>query len=141
MLAGLAEIIIFFLIIGAVIFAIVLLLQVLYVYTIYRALQATEQYHTISPGLAWLLLIPVFYLGWQFYMLDVLTKGIRGKYDANGRDCKDAAYSLGLAYCILGCINYVPGLNFITALPCLGVWIVYWVRIKDFNHEMEMMLL
>lgn len=141
MLAGLAELIIFLMIIGAIIIAVALVLQVLYIYTIYKALIATAEHHTISPGLAWLLLIPVFYLGWQFYILDGLTKGIKGKYDANGRECGDAAYSIGLAYCILGCVNFIPYLNFLTVLPCLGVWIVYWIKIKDFNREMEMMLL
>ena len=141
MFAVLTQMIIFFIIAGAILLAVALLLQILYVYSLYMALQATEQYHTISPGLAWLLLIPVFYLGWQFYILDNLTKGIKGKYEANGRECGDAAYSVGLAYCILGCINFIPGLNFLTLLPCIGVWIVYWVKIKDFNHEMEMMLL
>ena len=141
MLAGLAELIIILIITGAIIFALYLLLRILYIYTLYRALQATEQYHSTAPGLAWLLLIPVFSLVWQFYILEKLTQGIKGKFDANGRECGDAAYSIGLACCILGCVNFIPYLNFLALLPYIGVWIVYWVKIKDFNHEMEMMLL
>lgn len=64
MFPGLAEIIIAFIITGAIIFAIYLLLRILYTYTLYRALRTTEQYHSTVPALAWLLLIPVFSLIW-----------------------------------------------------------------------------
>jgi ABC-type proline/glycine betaine transport system permease subunit len=141
MFPGLAEIIIAFIITGAIIFAIYLLLRILYTYTLYRALRTTEQYHSTVPALAWLLLIPVFSLIWQFYILEKITQGIKGKFNANGRECGDAAYGIGLAWCILGCVNFIPYLNFLTLLPYIGVWIIYWVKIKDFNHEMEMMLL
>ena len=141
MFAGLGEIVIFILITGAAIFILWLVLKIFYILTLYRTLKATEEYHTVSPGLVWLLLIPVFYLGWQFYILDGITKGIKGKYGANGRDCDDAAYGIGLAFCILVCANFIPYLNFITAVPCFVLWIIYWLKIAGFREEMEMMLL
>lgn len=139
MLAGIAEFIIIIIVLLAIAGLISLAFLILYIMSLSKALRLTEGHHTTTPGMAWLLLIPLFSLGWQFYILDNVTRGIKGKYDANGRVCGDAANPVGLAYCVLGCINYVPYLNVLSPLPCFILWIIYWVKIAGYNREMEMM--
>ena len=104
-----------------------------------KALRITKKFHTFTPGQVWLLFIPFFSLWWQFQVVKYTTIGIKGIYKANGRDCDEASYSVGIAWCIFVCLCFIPYLNFLTIIPGFILWIIYWVSIAGYNNEMEKM--
>lgn len=117
----------------------VIIIEVFYFLSLYKALRITKKFHTFTPGHVWLLFIPFFFLWWQFQVLKYTTMGIKGIYKANGRDCGDAGYGVGFAFCILVCLCCIPYLNFLTIIPGFILGIIYWVTIAGYNNEMEMM--
>jgi hypothetical protein len=107
-----------------------------YLSTLKKSLILTQKHHGISPGLVWLLLIPIFNLGWQFYILTNITKGIKGKCKDIEKDCGDGGWSIGLAYSILACCAVIPYLGFFAGIGALITWIIYWSKIAGFNKMM-----
>jgi len=114
--------------------------SVFYLLTIGRALKLTQKYHQIAPGLVWLLLIPIFSLGWNFYILNRTTMGIKGKYAELGKDCADAGWNIGLAFSILACCSiifgFIPLVGTLIGLATFTTWIMYWVKIAGYNRLM-----
>jgi len=139
--SGVAGVVLSIILTAAAVLLILLVLQILYILTLYRGLKITSPYHGMNPALVWLMLVPIFNLGWQFYVLDNITKGIKGKFEDNMRVCGDAGYNIGLAYCIVLCCSLIPGVQFVASPASLVLWIIYWVRIHGFNKDMEMMLM
>jgi hypothetical protein len=123
-----------------------LIVPVLFFFTWANTLRLTRSYQPASPGLVWLMLIPVFNLVWQFYLLSMATKGIKGTLTAVGREPGDAAFGIGLAYQVLFCVAAVfPLVNrnhdlieltHVFTVLSLLMLIVYWVRLARFNRAM-----
>jgi hypothetical protein len=88
----------------------------------------------MDPALVWLNLIPVFNLGWTFYIVTKLTEGIKKKL---GPDAGDGGWGLGLAHAILLVASFTPGLGHLIGLAFFVVWILYWIKIADFSRRME----
>jgi hypothetical protein len=88
-----------------------LLFPALFLQTRAKTLRLTRVHQTASPGFVWLMLIPVFNLGWQCYLLRAATKGIKGKLDELGRDSGDAGFGVGLTYQVLSCLAVVTSLG------------------------------
>jgi hypothetical protein len=138
------------LIIGFV-FGLVLFLlpAIFFLRSVATSLGQTRRHHGVAPGLAYLALIPIFSMGWQFYLLINVTKGVKGRYGELGWNPGDAGYGLGLTACILnvavGFLNVLlsrtsagPALVALLGLGGLIVWIVYWVKLSGFNKQLAM---
>lgn len=95
----------------------------------------------MRPGLVWLQLIPIFSLGWQFYVLSCATRGIKGWAAAKREDVGDAGSAIGLSCCILSCVHLVSycvaPLNCLVSPAVLITWIIYWVKLVRFTQRME----
>jgi len=125
---------------------VVLLPMVLFIRTMSTTLRLTIGHHSAAPGSAWLMLVPLLNLGWQFYLVSSATKGIKGRYKAMGMDPGDAGYGVGLATCVLSCVanaaqiflkdNVGQPLSVLVAVVGLITAISYWVKIADFNRVM-----
>ena len=131
---GLPELFVILLILGIVACSIVI--SIFYLLTLSRSLSLTQKHHGVSPGLVWLLLIPLFNLGWQFYILNKVTKGIKGKFNEMGKECGDGGWSMGLAYAILGCCAIIPYIGILIGMAAFITWIIYWVKIAGYNKLM-----
>ncbi len=121
------------------IFGLVSLPWILYLLTLRKSLRLTQKYHDISPGLVWLLLIPIFNLGWQFYILKNITKGIKGKFNEMGKACGDGGWSIGLAFSILAfmyvCVlEFIPDIRILFSIGTFFTWLIYWNKIVKFNR-------
>jgi hypothetical protein len=128
---------------------IIILPWIFYILTLKRALTLTAEYHSISPKQAWLILIPIFGLGWQFYIIYNLAKGIKCKCDQMAIECGGAGKAIGFTFAILLCCNFVlfqalgsfiPAsesirlfLPLLMAIPTFIMWVWYWVRIAKYN--------
>jgi hypothetical protein len=88
----LGELLIVALIVGsALTLGLLVSIPILFLLTWARTLRLTGSHQTTSPGLVWLMLVPVFNLGWQFYLLHSATKGVKGRLAELGRDPGTAA--------------------------------------------------
>jgi len=102
-----------------------------------------ERHQKMAPGLVWLLLIPVFHLVWQFFVVTNVSDSIKSWAAENGQNVGDAGYSIGLAACICSCcclLGVIPCLGaFITMFAGPGAlicYIIWWVKIAGFNRLM-----
>jgi hypothetical protein len=126
-----------------------LVLPVLFLRAWAKTLRLTRFHQTTAPGLVWLMLIPLFNLGWQFYLLRSVSRGIKGRLAELGRDAGDGGFGIGVAYQSLislatllnlgegqgnGALSVLVG---VLSLAGFVTWIVYWSRISRFNREME----
>ena len=122
-----------------------LVVPILFLLTWARTLRLTRTHQGTSPVLVLLMLVPVFNLGWQFYLLISATTGIKGRLTELGRDAGDGGFWLGVVYqslisapVLLSLVERsdersLLGFLLLAALP---VWIGYWVRIARFNRVM-----
>jgi len=138
------------LIVGLVLLVIVPVIVVgpiLFLVTWGRTLRLTRAHQRMEPGFVWLMLIPVFNLGWQFFLLRAATRGIQGRLAELGSDAGDGGFKIGVAYQSLVClatllsagleneqVSLVVGF---LLLASVITWILYWVRISRFNQVME----
>lgn len=114
----------------------IIVAQIFYLLTLQKSLTLSKPYHRMSPGLVWLMFIPLFSLGWQFYIISNVTKGIKGSYASFKASPGDAGWNVGLATAILMCCSIIPFLGILCSICGLVTWIIYWVKVANFNREM-----
>jgi hypothetical protein len=112
---------VFFLILLAVYLFVVYLL-----YTCYQRIPA--QYRLMEPGQVWLMLIPLFHIVWQFFVVIRLSRSFQQYFAAKGRtDVGDCGESIGLWGMIFNLIGCAP-VGFI-------LWIIYLVKVTGLKNQ------
>jgi hypothetical protein len=105
---------------------------------------------SMSPGSVWLQIIPLFGMVWQFFVVtriaDSLSRELRFRETAfsfeqepeivDMNDHAKPTYNIGLAYCILFCLNLLPILKIITTPAAIICWIIYWVRLSSYKNKL-----
>jgi hypothetical protein len=102
-----------------------------------KSLTLTRSAHDVSPGLVWLLFIPVFSFGWQFYIINNVTKGIKDtlrKYEIEDQSC---GWGMGLTVCILACCTMIPIVNWLAIPAYITCLIIYWVQLAGYNRKIN----
>lgn len=120
------------------VFIIMLIPTIFYLLTLQKTLAAVqEKNQAMSPGMVWLNLIPIFALGWHFYIVAKIRDSLKAEYSDRGLTGEDDfGYKLGLTMCILGCCGLIPVIGGLISLGCLVVWIIYWVKIAGYKKEL-----
>jgi hypothetical protein len=99
--------------------------------------RVSRENRRMTPGLVWLMFIPVFGLGWFIYTVLRITDSLRAEYRSRGwQPDGDFGYGVGLAAGILsigGLVwRFVPhraaAIGAVLSLGYLVCWIIYWVR-------------
>lgn len=122
----------------AIFFLILLLIPaIFYVLTLQNTLKAIQpQNRKMAPINVWLLFIPIFNFVWNFFVVTNITKSIDAEYASKGVNDKTMnTYNIGLAMSILYCINWIPLLSVLTAIPTLICWILFWVQISGHKNR------
>jgi len=119
-------------------FAIVLIPQIFFALTLQKALnRCAPQNRTMSPGMVWLLLIPLFNLVWNFIVVSRMSASLTSEYRARQMPIDtDAGNAMGVAYSILFVCSVVPVLGILAGLACLVCWIIYWVKIAGYSARL-----
>ena len=114
-----------------VLFVIVLLPTIFFLLTLQRALsRCALDSRTMSPGLVWLAIIPLFNLIWNFFIVNALAESLHREFTRRGIVAEPRpGRSVGLAYAILCALSLIPIVNFVTGIGAIVCWILYWVRI------------
>jgi hypothetical protein len=107
------------------------------------------QNRTMSPGEVWLQLIPLFHIVWRFIVVKRIAESIRNELSSgNAFSFEESNYSpylndekptqqIGMAYCILGAVSYIPILGSLAGLAELVCWIIYWVKLSEYKNQIE----
>ncbi|HJO94206.1 MAG TPA: hypothetical protein QF753_12455 [Victivallales bacterium] len=113
---------------------IIVILKICFLLSLYKSLQlAGHKNRRMTPGLVWLNLIPVFNLFWLFYTCAKVAEAIKNKLDKKGRD---GAWKVGLAYCILIWLSFIPYIGIFFTVLCIIMWLFYWTKIAAYNKLM-----
>ena len=120
--------------------AVLLLPTIFFILTQQRALsKCSPANQTMSPGLAWLQIIPVFGFIWQFFVVSALANSLANEFRARGIQEEDRpGYGVGLAMCITRVCVIIPILGFFSLVASLILWIVYWVKIAGFSAKLDL---
>ena len=111
---------------------------VLFLLSLSKLLKNCDKYATMSPGLVWLNLIPIFNFGWMIYTVIKISESIGKKFEAHGVQNPDnGAKVTGLVYSIS--FAMAPFVVF-TAVVGLIFWIMYWVKITKYNKNLPEMI-
>ncbi len=117
---------------GLAFLGVLILPRIFYLLTMGRALsRCAPRNRTLTPGLVWLSIIPMFGNLWDFVI--VLTVGRNLTDEARSRSLQPAednpGLAFGIAYCLLNLFFWIPFINIFTGLASLICWIVYWAKI------------
>tara|TARA_B100000902_G_scaffold327192_1_gene322628 strand:- start:1621 stop:2118 length:498 start_codon:yes stop_codon:yes gene_type:complete len=93
----------------------------------------------MDGGLVWLLLIPVFNIGWIFYVIFNVRDTLKSEFNSRQIEADDVefGFSVGLAYAITSACCIIPFLGVFCSIPTLVLWIVYWVKINKYSKILD----
>jgi hypothetical protein len=138
--SGFAQFLLIILVIVAVSVIISIVVGIFYCLTLQRALsRCSPQNRTLSPGLVWLYLIPIFNLVWHFFIVINLSKSLHAEFvSRNIVEEANPGQGVGLATCILNLTSWIPYLGYITGIAGFVCWIIYWVKIAGFSNKIAL---
>ena len=91
---------------------------------------------TMRPEQVWLLLVPVFNLGWQFIVIDRMADSLAAELQHRNIPFSERpGYNIGLACCICVCLCFTGVLSGVAPIGCLVLWILYWVKINEYRQK------
>jgi hypothetical protein len=119
-----------FMMIGCCAILIGLAIHIFVTYLLYSCHQRLPKpFQLMEPGLVWLMLIPIFNIVWQFFVVLRLSTSYQNYFRAQNRgDVGDCGYTIGLVALILSCVSIIPYLGCLTSLASLVLWIIYLVK-------------
>jgi hypothetical protein len=94
------------------------------------------QFRRQQPGMVWLLMIPCFYVVWNFFVFPHLSKSFKAYFDSvNRTDVGDCQEGIGLAYSICCVASIVPYLGCVTGIGALVLLIMYLIKTNDLKNQ------
>jgi len=125
-------------IVALTIVLIFLVIKVLYLLTLYRALnRCSIESRAMQPGLVWLNLIPCFSLVWNFVIVNNLSKSLDAEFKKRGIPAEDRpGQTIGLAMAILCAVSLIPCVNYLAGPAAFICWIIYWVQIAGYSGKL-----
>src|SRR6056297_120920 len=101
-------------------------------YFLYRAAAALpENQRLVSPGMAFLLMIPLFNLIWVFIYTSNLSKSYQNVFSQQMDGTDDCGEKLGMWWGICGLLSFVPCVNFFSGIAGLIVMIMYLIKVSE----------
>jgi hypothetical protein len=128
---GMPELIVIVFVFGVV----MLVPKIFYLLTLQRALdRCALESRTLSPGLVWLMLIPLFSLVWDFIVVNAISKSLHNEFVRRNMPHVELepGRGIGLAMCILYATSIIPFIGILTGIAGVICWIVYWVKISEY---------
>jgi hypothetical protein len=118
--------------------AIIYVPMVFYLLTLQRALnRCTPQNRAMTPGLVWLMLIPLFNIIWHFFVVINIAKSLGAEFQKRGiAEEPNPGQKLGMVMCILNVCEIIPFLHIFCFLGTLVCWIMYWMKIAGFSNKL-----
>ena len=112
---------------------------VFYIRAISKTIKAIDpEYRTQAPGMAWLLLIPVFNVIWFFFLLKAIKTGFLRMHE-NKRISQpiDTGYTYGIAMGCFWAAIFIPKLIFIALIPMFVFSILHWTKLNNARKRLN----
>jgi hypothetical protein len=113
-----------------IILAILIVPTIFYLITLQKALgRCSPASRAMNPAMVWLLLIPLFNLVWQFFVVLNVAKSLGAEFQRRGiPEEPEPGQTMGLIMCV-------------SKLLCgpvwLVFWIIYWVKVAGFSSKLS----
>lgn len=94
------------------------------------------EHQKMSPGLVWLLLIPLFNMVWLFFVVINTSGSFKSYFDAQERsDVGDCGKGIGLAWAICAVASIIPMIGILIGLASLVLMIIYLVKATSLKNQ------
>ena len=123
----------------AVILVVSLIIAICFLLTLSKALtRCSPRNRTMEPGQVWLNLIPLFNIVWQFITISRVGESLANEFHDRGwdRGGDDYGKSVGLTYCIMNLLSWIPYCGGLFGLIGLVCFIIYWVKIAGYSGRL-----
>lgn len=90
-----------------------------------------------EPGLAFLLVIPLFSLIWAFFVYPRIADSLRSSFSSRGQDRGDCGRGLALATCICAACTIVPLVNMLAGPAALILLLIFFVKSFSLSSELQ----
>jgi hypothetical protein len=125
---------------AGIMFLVVFVIYIFFLISLSSALsKCSRASRTMEPGLVWLMLIPLFNLVWQFFVVIALAKSLGNEFRARGVSNiePEPGKSIGIALCVCAACGVVPLANLLAFPVQLILLVVYWTRIAGFSRMLD----
>jgi hypothetical protein len=112
---------------------------ILFLLTLQNALKKCDaSVRQMEPAMVWLLLIPLFSLVWNFFVVTGIGKSLGAEFRRRGIAQEPyPAQSVGMALAICQCCCIIPIVNILAGLAGFVLWIMYWVQVAKFSSMLD----
>ncbi|HVJ06727.1 MAG TPA: zinc ribbon domain-containing protein [Candidatus Saccharimonadales bacterium] len=109
-----------------------------YILTLQRAIsRCAPQNRATSPESAWLLLIPLFNMFWQFILYPRISETLEREFRARNLSIEPQPLrNLGLTVAVLHVCWIIPVVHFFTGVAGFICLILYWVKISEYSNQL-----
>lgn len=128
-----------FLVVMLVVLAIALVIFILYLLTLQKALsRCSPRNRTMEPGQVWLNLVPFLNIVWQFITVTRIAESLSNEFRARGRGRggDDYGKGVGITYCVMNLLGWIPFIGVVLSLIGLVCYIVHWVKIAGYSSQL-----
>lgn len=88
------------------------------------------EHQKITPGMIWLILIPIFGLVWNFFAFPRISESYKSYFDTVGdQSVGDCGKGVGLWYAICSACCIIPCVNYIAGPAALVLLIIFLVKL------------
>ena len=111
-----------------------------YLSTLKKALlKCSNENREMSPGLVWLFFIPIFNLGWHFYIVLKVAKSLKKELETRGINIDSMpGQSVGITMCVLTIFTALPlSIQPVITIAAIICWIIYWIKIAGFSSQLS----
>jgi len=114
---------------------IVLIPEIFFALTLQKAInRCSPENRTITPGMAWLILIPLFNLVWNFILVKEIAATLEREFRKRNVAVEPSpGKNIGFAWCILAVGTIIPLLGILSVIGAIVCWILYWAKIAGFS--------
>ncbi len=123
---------------ASAIFIVVLIIQILYLLSLYTAMEKVpENKRTFPSWFVWMMIIPLvgFVFAWIMEPFG-LPKSFEAAAENNQKmkDDSKTIFGLGLTHMILISVGIIPIIGWISIIVSFIIWIIYWVKVVNFKN-------
>lgn len=112
---------------------------IFYIRAISKTIRVIDpEYRSQAPGMAWLLLIPIFNVIWFFFLLKSIKNGFLSMYE-NRRINQpiDTGYAYGIAMGCCWAASFIPKLIFVALIPMFVFSILHWTKLNNARKRLS----
>jgi hypothetical protein len=108
--------------------AVLLVPMIFYLLTLQKALnRCSPESRAMQPAMVWLMLVPLFNIVWQFFVVINMAKSLAAEFQKRGiAEDPNPGQTLGLVMCVG---------NLVCGPVGLICWILYWVKIAGYSNR------